>query len=173
MFSLFGDIGRLPAQEQATLWNQMQQMAGMLQTTNSEVSRASSTQSTSPSLTRGPPAAADEWEIAPGRLIVEDKPMAFSTSFLSREVVSPKAAQQLGPTQRVLNKSIAALHQLSVGPEEGWSCTCSVIRGVLKMKVGDVEARIGQGGLISVEKACIITNVSHKEARIQMWWVEG
>ncbi|KKY32434.1 hypothetical protein UCDDA912_g07596 [Diaporthe ampelina] len=146
-------------------------MAGMLQMGTSATTNASGIPSISPSL---PPihsaAAAEEWEIAPGRLTMDDKYLAFSTSFLSREIVSAKAAQQLSPTQRVLNKSIAALNQLSVGQEEGWDCTCSVIRGVLKMRVGDVEARIGQGGVIIVEKECIITNVSHKEARIQVWW---
>lgn len=167
-FSLFGDMSRLPGEEQAVLWDQMQQMAGILQT--GSVMRTSITKSTSPNLPSGPSAAAAEWEIAPGRLIVDDKHLAFSTSFLSREVVSLKAAQQVSPTQTVLNKSIAALSQLSVGHEEGWDCTCSVIRGVLKMKVGEVEARIGQGGVIVIEKECIITNISHKEARIQVWW---
>lgn len=167
-FSLFGDMSRLPVDEQAALWNQMQQMAGILQT--GVVTKTSITKSTPPNLPSGLLAAAAEWEIAPGRLIVDDKHLAFSTSFLSREVVSLKAAQQLSPTQRVLNKSIAALNQLSVRREEGWDCTCSVIRGMLKMKAGDVEARIGQGGVIVVEKECIITNISHKEARIQVWW---
>lgn len=167
-FSLFGDMSRLPIEEQAVLWDQMQQMAEILQT--GAVTRTSITKSTSPNLTPGPPAAAAEWEIAPGRLVVDDKHLALSTSFLSRDVVSLKAAQQLSPTQRVLNKSIAALNQLSVGQEQGWDCTCSVIRGLLKMKVGDMEARIGQGGVIVVEKECIITNISHKEARIQVWW---
>lgn len=169
-FRLFGDISRLPVEEQAALWNQMQQMAGILQT--GAATRSSTTMSTSPHPPAGPPAAADEWEIAPGRLIADDKHLMFSTSFLSREVVSVKAAQRLSPTQRVLNKSIAALDQLIVGQEEGWDCQCSVIRGMLKVKVGDVGARIGQGGVIVVEKECVITNVSHKEARIQMWWTK-
>ncbi|KAG6356065.1 hypothetical protein INS49_015450 [Diaporthe citri] len=167
-FSLFGDMSRLPVEEQAVLWNQMQQMAGILQT--GTVTRISITKSTPPNLPPGPRVAAAEWEIAPGRLIVDDKHLAFSTSFLSREIVSLKAAQQLSPTQSVLNKGIAALNQLSVGQEEGWDCTCSVIRGVLKMMVGDLEATIGQGGVIVIEKECIITNISHKEARIQVWW---
>jgi hypothetical protein len=169
MFKLFGDIGRLPAEDQTALLNQMQQMAAMLQTSDCGVLRAPGTQALLPG---GPPATAGEWEIAPGKLIVDDKPMAFSTSFLSRKVISLNAAQQLGPGQRLLNKSIAALGHVSVEPEEGWKCTCSIIRGVMKMKVGDVEARIGQGGLISVEKKCIITNVSHKEARIQVFWLK-
>lgn len=167
-FSLFGDITRLPVEEQAALWNQMQQMAGILQT--GAVARSSTTMSTSPCPPAGLSATAEEWEIAPGRLIADEKPLMFSTSFLSREVVSVKAAQQLSPTQRVLNKSIAALNQLIVGQEEGWDCQCAVIRGVLKVNVGGVGARIGQGGVIVVEKECVITNVSHKEARIQMWW---
>lgn len=171
MFSLFGDIGRLPAEEQTVLWNQMLQMSVMLQTGSSTVSSASGTLSDSPPL-RGLLAAADEWEIAPGKLIVDDKHLAFSTSFLSRDVTSLNAAQQLSLSRRVLNNSIAALKQLRLVPEKGWNCTCSVIRGMLKMKVGDVEARIGQGGVISVEKECIITNLSHKEARVQIWWVE-
>lgn len=171
MFSLFGDIGRLPAEDQTVLWNQMLQMSAMLQTGSGTVSSASGTLSDSPPL-RGLLAAADEWEIAPGRLIVNNKHLAFSTSFLNRDVTSLNAAQQLSPSQRVLNNSIAALKQLRLVPEKGWNCTCSVIRGMLKMKVGDVEARIGQGGVISVEKECIITNLSHKEARVQVWWVE-
>lgn len=167
-FSLFGDMSRLPVEEQAILWNQIQQMAGILQT--GAVTRTSVTKNTSPNLPTGPPGAAAEWEIAPGKLIVDDKHLALSTSFLSRDIVSLKAAHQVSPTQRVLNKSIVALNQLSVSQEEGWDCTCSVIRGVLKMRVGDVEARIGQGGVIVIEKECIITNISHKEARIQVWW---
>lgn len=167
-FSLFGDMSRLPVEEQAVLWDQMQHMAGILQT--GAVTRSSITKTTSPNLPPYSPAAAAEWEIAPGRLIIDDKHIALSTSFLSRDVVSLRAAQELSPTQRVLNKSIAALNQLSVGQEQGWYCTCSVIRGLLKMKVGDVEARIGQGGVIVIEKECIITNISHKEARIQVWW---
>lgn len=170
-FSLLGDMSRLPVEEQAVLWNQMQQMARILQT--GAVTRTSMPKSTSPTLTAGPSAVAAEWEISPGRLIVDDKHRAFSTSFLSRNIVSLKAAQQVSPTQKVLNKSIAALNQLSVGQEQGWDCTCSVIRGVLKMKVGDVETSIGQGGVILVEKQCIITNISHKEARIQVWWRKG
>lgn len=165
-FSLFGDMSRLPAEEQAALWNQMQQMAGMLQT--GLATSTSMTKSTSPNLLPDPSAA--DWEIAPGRLIVDDKHLAFSTSFLSRESISVKAAQRLSPTQRVLNKSIAALHQLSVRPEDDWDCTCSVIRGVLKVKVGDLRENIGQGGVLIIERECIITNISHKEARIQMWW---
>ncbi|KAK7697431.1 hypothetical protein SLS64_013512 [Diaporthe eres] len=168
VFSLFGDMSRLPVEEQALLWDQMQQMAGILQT--GAVTRTLMPKSTSPNLPPGSPAAAAEWEIAPGRLVVDDKHLALSTSFLSRDIVSLRAAQELSPTQRVLNKSIAALNQLSVGQEQGWDCTCSVIRGLLKMKVGDMEARIGQGGVIVVEKECIITNISHKEARIQVWW---
>lgn len=167
-FSLFGDISRLPAEEQAALWNQMQQMAGILQT--GTATRSPTTMSTSPYPPAGLSPAAEEWEIAPGRLTADDKHLMFSTSFLSREVVSLKAAQQLSPTQRVLNKSILALNQLSVPQEEGWDCQCSVIRGVLKVKVGDVGAKIGQGGVIIVGKDCSITNVSHKEARIQLWW---
>lgn len=169
-FNLFGDIGTLSVEDQATLWNQIQQMAGMLQTSTSEATKPSGMPSIPQPALPIHSAAAAEWEIAPGRLTMDDKHLAFSTSFLSREIVSVKAAQQLSPTLRVLNKSIAALHKLGVGDEEGWDCTCSVIRGVLKIKVGDVEARIGQGGVIVVEKECIITNVSHKEARIQMWW---
>lgn len=165
-FSLFGDISRLPAEEQAALWNQMQQMAEMLQT--GPATSSSLTKSTSSGLLPGPSAA--DWEIAPGRLMVDDKHLAFSTSFLSRESVSVKAAQRLSPTQRVLNKSIAALHQLSVRPEDDWDCTCSVIRGVLKVKVGDLRENIGQGGVLIIERECIITNISHKEARIQIWW---
>lgn len=170
VFTLFGDISRLPAEEQAILWNQMQQMAGMLQTGGPR--KASFTQNTSRSLPPGAsaPAAAAEWEIAPGMITVDDRRLALSTSFLSRDVLSLRAAQQLSPTQRVLNKGIAALDQLRVGQEKGWDCTCSIIRGVLKMRVGDVEERIGQGGMIVVEKECIITNISHKEARIQVWW---
>ncbi|KAG8163209.1 hypothetical protein KVR01_006506 [Diaporthe batatas] len=167
MFSLFGDISRLPSEEQAALWHQMQQMSAMLQTGGSGVSKASGIP-----LLPGPSAAADEWEIAPGKLVVDGRPMAFSTSFLRREVISVAAAQQLSPNHRVLIKSIAALHQLPIEPEKGWKCTVSVIRGVLKMKAGDVEARIGQGGAISVEKKCIITNVLHKEATMQVCWVE-
>lgn len=171
MFNLFSDISRLPTKDQTALWHQMQ-MSAMLQTGNSGVLSASGTLGDSPSFLRHPSTAADEWEIAPGRLIVDEKHLAFSSSFLSRDVISLNAAQQLSPTQRVLNNSIPALKQLRLVPEEGWNCMCSVIRGMLKMKVGDVEARIGQGGVISVEKECIITNLSHKEARIQVWWVE-
>ncbi|POS74232.1 hypothetical protein DHEL01_v207377 [Diaporthe helianthi] len=173
MFSLFGDIGRLPAEEQATMWNQMQQMSAMLHTGDSGALGSSGTQNSHSSLRHGPSAAvADEWEIAPGRLTTDDRPMAFSTSFLSRELISVNAAQQLSQNHSVLNKNITALHQLAVGPENGWKCTFTVIRGVLKIKAGDVEARIGQGGLVSVDKKCIITNVSHKEARVQVCWVE-
>lgn len=171
MFSLFGDIGRLPAEEQATLWGQMQQMSAMLQTGESGLPRASGTQNTSLSLLHSRSEAADEWEIAPGKLVVDGRPMAFSTSFLRRERISVTAAQQLSPNHSILIKSIAALHQLHIDPEKDWNCTFSVIRGVLKMKAGDVEARIGQGGTVSVEKKCIITNVMHKEATIQVCWV--
>lgn len=167
-FSLFGDISRLPVEEQASLWNQIQQMAGILET--GAAASPSSTMSTSLSLPHGPSAIADDWEVAPGRIIANDKYQMLSTSFLSRESVTLKAAQQVSLTQWVLNKSIAALNQLSVGQEEGWECQCSVIRGVLKVKIGDIRTRIGQGGLIIVDKECIITNVSHKEARIQVWW---
>lgn len=167
-FSLFGDISRLPVEEQASLWNQMQQMARILET--GAAVRPSTTMSRSPSLSSVPSAIADDWEVAPGRIIAGDKYQMLSTSFLSRESVSLKAAQQVSTSQWVLNKSIAALNQLSVGHEEGWDCQCSVIRGVLKVKIGDVRTRIGQGGLIIVDKECIITNVSHKEARIQVWW---
>lgn len=167
-FGLFGDISRLPVEEQASLWNQMQQMAGILET--GAAARPCPTMSTSPSIPHSPSAIADDWEVAPGRIIADDKYQMLSTSFLSRESVSLKAAQQVSLTQRVLNKSIAALNQLSVGHEEGWDCQCSVIRGVLKVKIGDMRTRIGQGGLIIVDKECIITNVSHKEARIQVWW---
>lgn len=167
-FSLFGDMSRLPVEEQASLWNQMQQMAGMLET--GAGTRPSATISTFPSLPPGPSAVAEDWEVAPGRIIADDKYQMLSTSFLSRPSVSLKAAQQVSTSQWVLNKSIAALNQLIVGHEEGWDCQCSVIRGVLKVKIGDVRTRIGQGGLIIVDKECIITNVSHKEARIQVWW---
>lgn len=167
-FSLFGDISRLPVEEQASLWNQMQQMAGFLET--GAATRPSTTMSTSTSLSPRPSAVAEDWEVAPGRIIADDKYQMLSTSFLSRASVSLKAAQQVSTSQWVLNKSIAALDQLSVGHEEGWDCHCSVIRGVLKVKIGDVRTRIGQGGLIIVDEECIITNVSHKEARIQVWW---
>lgn len=167
-FSLFGDISRLPVEEQASLWNQMQQMAGILET--GAATRPSTTMSTSPSLPTGPSAVAEDWEVAPGRIIADDKYQMLSTSFLSRASVTLKAAQQVSTSQWVLNKSIAALNQLSVGHEEGWDCQCSVIRGVLKVRIGDVRTRIGQGGVIIVDKECIITNVSHKEARIQVWW---
>lgn len=167
-FSLFSDISRLPVEEQASLWNQMQQMAGILET--GAATRPSTNMSTSTSLSPRPSAVAEDWEVAPGRIIADDKYQMLSTSFLSRASVSLKAAQQVSTSQWVLNKSIAALNQLSVGHEEGWDCQCSVIRGVLKVKIGDVRTRIGQGGLIIVDKECIITNVSHKEARIQVWW---
>ncbi|KAL1847230.1 hypothetical protein Daus18300_014024 [Diaporthe australafricana] len=172
-FSLFSEIGQLPPEEQATLWQNMQQMAGMLQTGMGAVPKAPSAYSSSASLPPVPSAAADEWEIAPGKLTVDDRRLAFSTSFLSRESVSLKAAQQLSMTQRVLNKSIKALHQLILVPEKGWDCTVSVVKGLLKMKVGDVEARIGQGGVVVVERECIITNVLHKEAVIQVWWTDS
>lgn len=168
-FSLFGDISRLPIEEQTALWTQMQQMAEILQT--GTVTNIPILKSATSDLPSGPPAVAAEWEIAPGKITVGNEHLAFSTSFLSRNAVSMKAAQQLSPTQRVLNKSMAALFQLRlVQEEEDWECTCSVIRGVLKMKLGDVETRIGQGGVIIVKKECIITNISHKEARIQVWW---
>lgn len=167
-FSLFSDISRLPVEEQASLWNQMQQMAGILET--GAATRPSTNMSTSTSLSPRPSAVAEDWEVAPGRIIADDKYQMLSTSFLSRASVSLKAAQQVSTSQWVLNKSIAALNQLSVGHEEGWDCQCSVIRGVLKVKIGDVRTRIGQGGLIIVDKECIITNVSHKEARIQVLW---
>lgn len=168
-FSLFGDISRLPFEEQTALWTQMQQMAEILQT--GTVTKIPILKSATSDLPTGPPAVAAEWEIAPGRITVGNEHLAFSTSFLSRNSVSMKAAQQLSPTQRVLNKSMAAPFQLRVvREEEDWECTCSVIRGVLKMSVGDVETKIGQGGVIVVKKECIITNISHKEARLQIWW---
>lgn len=172
-FGLFSEIGQLPPEWQATLWQDMQQMAGMLQTGTGPVPGAPRAYSSSASLPPVPSAAADEWEIAPGRLTAGDRQLAFSTSFLSRESVSLKAAQQLSATQRVLNKSIKALNQLNLGPEKGWICTLSVIKGLLKMKVGDVQARIGQGGVIVVEEECIITNVLHKEAVVQVWWTDS
>lgn len=168
-FSLFGDISRLPFEEQTALWTQMQQMAEILQT--GTVTKIPTFKSAASDLPSGPPAVAAEWEIAPGRITVGNEHLAFSTSFLSRNAVSMKAAQQLSTTQRVLNKSMAALSQLRLAQEaEDWECTCSVIRGVLKTKVGDVKTRIGQGGVIIVKKECIITNISHEEARIQVWW---
>lgn len=124
-------------------------------------------------LLHNPSAAADEWEIAPGKLVVDGKPMAFSTSFLRREDLSLKAAQPLSPNHRILNKSIAALHQVHIDPEKGWECTFSVIRGVLKIKAEGVEVmRIGQGGMVFVEKRCIITNILHKDATIHVCWVK-
>ncbi|KAJ0114858.1 hypothetical protein J7T55_004600 [Diaporthe amygdali] len=171
-FSLFGEISQLPGDEQATVWHKIQQMAGMLETGRGTATRASNAHSTSPSLLPFSSALAEEWEIAPGRLMAGDKQLALSTSFLNREIneVKLQKAHQLSPTQSVLNKSIAALDQLSIRPEDNWNCACSVIKGVLKMKVGDVEAGIGQGGVILIEEECILMNVLHKEARIQVWW---
>lgn len=123
----------------------------------------------------------EEWETAPGRLTFpiagtgRQSLIAFSTSYLRREVVDVELATQISRGQRVLNRHIPALHQVMVEKFDArWDCSLTVLDGVVQVKLGPVEAKIGQGGIfvISQDAACFITNVTHRDCPVQIRWVE-
>lgn len=80
------------------------------------------------------------------------------------------SAQYIAPAEKVLNKHITALEHLRIRPEADWECKFSVTKGLVKVKMGGEEARIGYGGVWLVKRECIVTNILHDESHIQVWW---
>lgn len=169
-FTLFGEITQLPAHEQDKVYGKI---AAMLEVSSGALT---TTRTAAPGKTQGSVSyqyqgpAADGWEIAPGRLTSGGEPVAFSTSSLRRKAVSLGSAQYITPTEKVLNKHIRALDHLKIKPEADWDCKFSVTKGMVKVKMGDVEANIGYGGVLLVKHECIVTNAWHDESHIQVWW---
>lgn len=169
-FTLFGEITQLPAHEQDKVYDKLAAMLGVASgaPTTTRTAAPGKTQGSVAHQYHGP--AADGWEIAPGRLTSGGEPVAFSTSSLRRKAVSSSSAQYVTPTEKVLNKHIIALDHLKIKPEIDWDCKFSVTKGMVKVKMGDVEANIGYGGVLLVKHECIVTNAWHDESHIQVWW---
>lgn len=170
-FTLFGEITQLPAHQQSEVY---EKMAAMLEVASGA---RTTTRAAAPGQNQGNIShpsyisVADGWEIAPGRLISGGEPVAFSTSSLRRKTVGMNSAQYITPTEKVLNKHIAALDHVRIKPEADWECKFSVTKGLVKVKMGvNVDAKIGYGGIWLVKHECILTNVLHDESHIQVWW---
>lgn len=124
---------------------------------------------------------AEKWETAPGRLAIpvpgvgRESQIAFSTSYLRREVIDVQLATQISRGQRILNRQIPALHQVMVERFDArWDCTLTVLEGFVNVKTDQMEAKIGQGGVFVVRQCtnCSITNVTHRDCSVQIRWVD-
>lgn len=171
--SLIGEISQLPSQEQSSVYQKISEIL--------EIARRPVTNGDISSDYSAPLAAADDWEIAPGRLSlaistrgsVRAPPVAFSTAFLRREVVSFQQAQKISRSQKILNKHIPALGVVRLEePEDGWECSLSVLEGTVRVRMPGVEGKIGQGGVVIVTRGseCIVTNILHQESKVQIRW---
>lgn len=169
-FMLFGEITQLPDHEQDKVYDKIVAMLGVASgaPTSTRTAAPGKTQGSVSHQYYGP--AADGWEIAPGRLTSGGEPVAFSTSSLRRKAVTSSSAQYVTPTEKVLNKHIMALEHLKIKPEIDWDCKFSVTQGMVKVKMEDVEANVGYGGVLLVKHECIVTNAWHDESHIQVWW---
>lgn len=123
----------------------------------------------------------EEWESAPGRLTVpqtgtvQEKRIAFSTSYLRREVVDVELATRISRGQRVINRNIPASHQVTVERFDArWHCTLTVLEGRVEFKMGQVEDRMVQGGILIIHQdlGCSITNVTRRDCLVQIRWVD-
>lgn len=176
-FALFGEIGQLPAQEQPGVYQKIAEL--------SEIARR-------PLNDRGldapfPPSApaAEDWEVAPGRLTAQQPaaaaaasrpvPVGFSSSYLRREVVTRELAPQVSRSQRVLNKHLPPLGVVRMDRAgQGWECNLTVLEGFVRVRMEGLEARMSQGGILVVGPGsdCVVTNVMHQESKIQVRWTK-
>lgn len=168
-FGIFADVNQLPVVEQAGTW---QKISDLLSVARQPVTIVEyQAQSTV--------LVAEDWEIAPGRL-TSDSPeektnVAFSTSYLRREVVSLHQAPHISRLQRALNKHMQPLDVIKVEKfDDSWECTVDVMEGLVKVKTQGLEAKIGQGGtfIVRPDTECIITNFSHQVSRLKVRWVK-
>lgn len=176
-FALFGEICELPVQEQPGVYQKIAEL--------SEIARRPLHD---PGLDAPfPPSApaVEDWEVAPGCLSTTTQratadaaaagsaPVGFSSSFLRREVVSFEHAPRVSRSQRVLNKHLPPLGVVKIdrGDEE-WECTLAVLQGFVKVRMGDLVARMSQGAVLVVGPGsdCIATNVMHEESKVQVRW---
>lgn len=119
----------------------------------------------------------EEWESAPGRLTVpqtgtvQEKQIAYSTSYLRREVVAIELATRISRGQRVINRSIPASHEIAVAAfDDRWHCTLTVLEGRVEFKMGQVEDGMVQGGILIIDQdsGCSITNVTRRDCLVQI-----
>lgn len=171
--SLLTEISQLPSEEQSGIYSKIVEMIEVIRRPTLNLGVDSIGQMTNP--------IAEEWETAPGRLACptagtgRESRVAFSTSYLRREVVDVQLATQISRGQRVLNRHIPALHQVLVQKFDArWDCSLTVLEGFVRVKTGQVEVKIGQGGIfiISQDMDCFITNVTCRDCPVQFRWVE-
>lgn len=124
---------------------------------------------------------AEQWESASGRLTVaptvaaQEAQIAFSTSYLHREIIDVELATEISHGQKAVNRQIPALQQVTVKPFDArWHCTLTVLEGLVQVKMGQMEAKIGQGGIfiIGQDSRCLLTNITLRDCRVQIRWVE-
>lgn len=172
-FSLFGEIGQLPTEEQAGVYQKLAELSEIARRPLVDAGLSAQFAPSAP--------VAEDWEIAPGCLLTRtpNGPFGFSSPFLRREVISFELAHQVSRSQRVLNNYLAPLAMAKVNGvvgEEGeggrWECTLVVLEGFVKVKMQELEARVGQGGvlLVTAGSDCVVTNVGLRESRIQVRW---
>lgn len=178
-FTLFGEIGQLPAHEQPGVYQKIAEL--------SEIARRPLIHDTGLDAPFPPSApAAEDWEVAPGCLSAPKRPttaaaagsvpVGFSSSFLRREVVNFEHAPQVSRLQRVMNKHLAPLAVVRIDRAgQEWECTLAVLEGFVKVKMEGVDAKIGQGGLLLIGSGsdCILTNAMHQESKVQIRWTRG
>lgn len=169
-FRLFSEISELPAHEQNVVYDKVAMMWEIAKGAPIATGSAASGNGQGDIRLRQQIPAADGWEIAPGRLASGGEAVAFSTSFLRRETVGLISAQYVTASEKILNKHIAALDHLRLEPVAGWDCKFTVMKGLIQVRVGDVEAKLGQGGVLLVKNECLVTNITHDESQIQVWW---
>lgn len=170
---LLTEVSQLPTEKQSGVFTKIIEMVEVIRrpTMNLDVDCSAHISSLT----------AEEWEIAPGRLTVSapstgrESRIAFSTSYLRREVIDVDVATDIACGRKVVNRYIPALQQIVVDKFDArWDCDLTVLEGYIQVKVGRMEAKIGQGGIfvISQDETCFITNITHRECPIQIRWVE-
>ncbi|KAJ4416543.1 hypothetical protein N0V82_006665 [Gnomoniopsis sp. IMI 355080] len=170
---LLSEISKLTKEEQSDTYTKIVEMVQIVRrpTLNMQVDH----------LAQIPSPTAEEWEIAPGRLALSvpgtgrESKLAFSASYLRREVINVELATKISRSQRILNRHIPALHQVVVEKiDANWDCDLTVLEGFVQVKIGQVKAKIGQGGLVAISQdaQCFITNVTHRECLIQIRWAD-
>lgn len=178
-FTLFGEIGQLPIESQAGVYQKIAELSALARRPlDDDAFFFPPSQSVT---------VFEEWEIAPGCLSAPRTrpaaanmvapgvaPVGFSSSFLRREVVAFELAYQVSRSQRILNKHLPCLGVTRIeNVADGWECTMTVLEGFVKVKTDAIDARMAQGGVLIIVSGsyCTITNVMDKESKIQVRWV--